>query len=41
MRKFDFEVKNSELLILPKLLDEAISHKVDLTKFNQCNFNGS
>lgn len=36
MREFDFEVKNSELLIVPKYLDEAVSQRVDLTKFNQC-----
>jgi hypothetical protein len=41
MRKFDFEVKNSELLVLPKYLDEAAEHKIDLTKFNQCDANDS
>jgi len=36
MRKFDFEVKNSELIILPKYLNEAVKDKIDLTKFNLC-----
>lgn len=37
MGEFDFEVKDNELLVMSKSVDDIEEHKVNLTQFNQCD----